>query len=226
MIEDIKKWLIENSDKKQREFLAGLIPNSLPIIGVKTPVLRKKAKEIIKDDYELFLEECDDSSLEICLLEAYVIGTAKITKEKRASYLDIFIPKIQDWAINDGLVSSLKCIKKDYHFWFEYLLKYQDSSKEFEVRFLLITLMSYFLTDEYIDLVIDVVKRVKVNAYYAKMGLAWFLATALAKQETKIIELLEEGLFDKEVMAMTISKIRQSFRISPQIKEDVLKYKI
>lgn len=225
MIEDIKKWLIENSDNKLSEFSSSLIPNSLQIIGVKIPVLRNKAKEIIKGDYELFLKECDDSSLEICLLEAYVIGTAKMTKEKRALYLDKFIPKIQDWAVNDGLVSSLKCIKNDYQFWFHYLLKYQDSSKEFEVRFLLITLMSYYLTDEYIDLTIEVVKKVKVNAYYSKMGLAWFLATALAKQEVKIIALLEECLFDKEVITMTISKIRQSFRISDEMKEYVLKYK-
>lgn len=225
MIEEIKKWIKDNSSNKLQSFSNGLIPNSAPIYGVKIPILRQKAKEICKTDFESFLKECDKSSLEITLLEAYVIAQAKMSFEQRTKYLDDFVPHIGDWAVNDGLVSSLKCIKKDLASWYQYILKYQFSIEEFEVRFLCIVLMSYYLVDDYIDNVLNLLKTLQYNGYYAKMGVAWLLATSMAKYETKTLKLLEEYKFDKEIINMTISKIRQSFRVSDETKDYVLKFK-
>ena len=122
MIEQIEKILISKATKRQQTFSGSLIPNALPILGVKTPEIRLLAKQIIKGDFRLFLNKCEPKTFEMQLLKGYVIAEAKMDINEKLNYLDQFIPTITDWAVNDGLSSALKCCKKYSKEMFNYLL--------------------------------------------------------------------------------------------------------
>lgn len=221
MIEDIKRYLEENANNNYKEFSSKLIKTKYSILGIKTPILRDLAKRIAKDDYKLFLEENDYSCYELVLLEAFVIGKAKMNNEELFYYLDRFIPLIDNWAVHDGLVSSLKITNKIKEEMLKYLKKYITSKKEYEVRFVAIMLMSYYLEDKYIDFDFEIISQLYIDAYYSKMGVAWFLATAAISY----FDLVYNYLFninDLELKKMTIRKLRDSYRIDNEHKEKIL----
>ncbi|MDE6414402.1 MAG: DNA alkylation repair protein [Anaeroplasmataceae bacterium] len=224
MLEEIKKRLSELATPKTQSFSYKLIPNSLPILGCKFPDLRKLAKEINKGDYQVFLREYDQSSFELQLLYSYVISSAKMSIEERIEYLRKFVPTVQDWAVCDGLISSLKCSKKYPKEMLKFILEYQNSHKEFEVRFLAEMLMAYYLTPEYVSEAVKIIYTLDIKEYYAKMGVAWFIATLMIDYKEYAIEFLKT-IEDPVVIKMAIRKIRDSYRISKEIKEEVLFYK-
>lgn len=224
MLEDIIIQLKELSSEKIQDFSKKLIPTDLPILGVRVPDLRKLAKEIAKKDYMAFLEECDDRYLELQMLKGYVIGSAPMAFEKRIAYLKEFVPQIKDWAVCDGLVSSLKCTKKNYDAMLEYILSYKDSHNEFEVRFLAVMLMNYYLTPNYVSMAVDVILQLDIEKYYAKMGVAWFIATLMIEYSELAFQALEQ-IEDAKTIQLTIRKVRDSYRIPAEIKERILFYK-
>lgn len=224
MIETIKKRLFELSTSQTKNFSTKLIPNSLPILGCKYPVIRKLAKEISKGEYLLFLKEYDASSFELQLLYAFVLSICNMKIEDKIEYLTEFVPTIQDWAVCDGLVSSLKCTKKYPNEMLQFILRYQDSHHEFEVRFLTEMLMTYYLTIENMDKAIEVVLTLDIHAYYAKMGVAWFIASLMTISKNKALDVLK-NLNDPITVRMAIQKVRDSYKVSKEIKEEVLFYK-
>lgn len=95
-----------------REFTKKLIPNEPDILGVRIPVLRQLAKEIIKDEPLTFLAEVENRYFEETQLEGFVIGMMKMPAEERIPYVEAFIPKIRNWSVCDGFCSALKDAKK------------------------------------------------------------------------------------------------------------------
>lgn len=224
MLKEVKEYIINNSSDKVANFNNRIIKTGLPMYGIKTPVLRSLAKEISKSDYKKFLDECDNSSYEITLLEGFVIGQAKMSLEDRFYYMDRFILKIDNWAVHDGFVSSLKFTKKNLDEMYNYVLKYVSSNKEYESRFVSVMLMSYYINDEYISKDFEIISKLNIDDYYAKMGVAWFLATAAAKYSDMVYEFLKKEE-DSELIKMTIRKIRDSYLIDQEFKDEVLKLK-
>ena len=191
MIDEIKIRLDELKTIDYKNFSNKLIKTKLTILGIKTPILRDMAKDIAKNNYKDFLDNNDYSSYEITLLEAFVIGYAKMDLDERFKYLDKFIPLIDNWAIHDGFVSTLKFSNKNKEEVFNYLLKYINSNKEFEQRFVSIMLMSYYLCDEYIEKAFEIIRKIQAKEYYSKMGIAWFLATASIKYKDRVYDYLK-----------------------------------
>ena len=224
MLENIIIQLKELSSEKIKVFSEKLIPTELPIMGVRVPDLRKLAKEIAKKDYMTFLEECDESYLELQMLKGYVIGIAAMPFEKRIAYLKKFVPQIKDWAVCDGLVSSLKCTKKNYDAMLEYILTYKESHNEFEVRFLAVMLMNYYLIPNYVSQAVNIILQLDIEKYYAKMGVAWFIATLMIDYPELAFQALEE-IEDAKTIQLTIRKVRDSYRIPAELKEKILFYK-
>ncbi len=224
MIEIIQDQLNAMATVKIKEFNERIIFTPLPKLGVKIPDLRMLAKKIVKGDYLAFLEECDESSFEMKFLEGVVIATAPLPLETKFEYLDRFIPTIRDWAIHDGLVSSLKCSRRYPKEMLNYILKYRNSNQEFEVRFVAVMLMTYYLKDEYVQEAFDIVKCLNLSTYYAKMGVAWFIATAIINYQELALDFLKETK-DAELITMCIRKIRDSYRVNDDIKNKVLEFK-
>lgn len=225
MIEELKNQLKSLATDNILKYNQRLIPNTLPVYGVKIPLLRGLAKKVNQGDFRLFLKECDGSSFELQMLEGYVIASAKMPLEERLTYLKAFVPKIQDWAVCDGLVSSLKTTKQYKDEMLNFIALFKDSKNEFEVRFVAVMLMCYYLEDTYVTTAYAWIQELYTKEYYAKMGIAWFIATLMIQYPDLAKAYLADSKHDPFIISKSISKIRESYRIPQQIKDEVLFYK-
>lgn len=206
--------LFKYADVEYKTFHKKLIPNvsEEKIIGVRIPQLRKIAKCLDNDDFGWdYYEEI--------MLHGFYIGYKKLDLPQRLNMLDEFIPKIDNWAVCDCVCSTLKFVKKNQAEFLDFLQKYMYSDKEYDVRFAVITLMDYYLDDEYIDYTLNYLKNIRSDYYYVNMGAAWAFCTAFPKYKDKVLPLLENRQLSSEIHNMTISKIRDSYRVDKETKE-------
>ena len=224
-MEDIRKKLFESQDLKFKEFHSSLCPNVDKIIGVRTPKLKEIAKQIAKENYEEFLQNAQDEYYEELVLQGLVIGYAKISIEDTFKYLEEFVPKINSWAVCDVTCANLKITKKYMEEMWNFLEKYINSKKEYEIRFALVMYLDYFLTDEYIDDILRKIDKITNKEYYVQMAIAWLVSIEYIKQKEKTEVFLQNNKLDKFTQNKSIQKICESYRVSNEDKEKVRKYK-
>ena len=225
---NIKEILLSHKDSKYSEFSSGLIPGENTIIGVRLPVLRKIAKEIAKGDFWDYLENsCNDMCyFEEIMLKGMVIGNLKVEDSVFWHLVDKFVPLINNWSVNDSFCAGLKRTASQLDYTWEFLQKYLDSKKEFELRFGIVMLMDYFLVKDYALKAISLVASRSHEGYYAKMAIAWFMATAYAKFPEYTINALNNRKFDDWTYNKTIQKMLESNRIGTEEKSVLRKMKI
>ena len=216
--QDIRAYLEEHAEEKYREFNASLIPGSAPILGVRVPKLRDLAKRLAREDWRTYLKEARDESYEELSLQAFVIGYAKADIDELLEYAAAFIPKIQDWSVNDGFCATFKIARKHRERVWEFLMQYKDSPNEFEQRVVAVMLMDHFLEEGYMERVFKVWDELKHDGYYRKMGVAWGVATAYAKFPAETHAFLLENHLDDFTYNKAIQKMLESYRITPEQK--------
>lgn len=219
--EEIRKKLFELADEKYKKFHSNLCPNTNNIIGVRVPVLRNLAKEIIKGDYRSYLKNVKNDYYEEIMLQGMIIGLSKMDFNETCKELVCFIPKIDNWAICDTIAASLKITKKNQKEMLEFLKPYLKSNKEFELRFAIVMLLDFYITEEYIDYVLNVLNNIKHEAYYVKMAIAWTLQVAFVKYEDKTMKLLKENNIDDWTYNKALQKIIESYRVDEKIKQRI-----
>lgn len=198
----------------QASFSSSLTPNCKPMLGVRLPELRKIAKEIAKEDYKGFLEECPDIYFEYETLQAYVLGYAKDDIETILFYADRFLPKIKDWSVNDSFCQNFSIARKYPERVFSWLMEYAKKEEEFPQRVVAVLLMSHFLVPEYIDRVLAVMDMLQYDGYYTKMGVAWCVATAYAKFPRETAQYLEKNKLQDWTYNKAIQKMCESYRVA------------
>ena len=225
---DIKEILLSHKDSKYSEFSSGLIPGENAIIGVRLPVLRKIAKEIAKGDFRDYLENsCNNMCyFEEVMLKGMVIGYLKVEDMDYWKLVSDFVPLINNWSVNDSFCAGLKRTTTQLDFAWEFLQKYLNSEKEFELRFGIVMLMDYFLVENYADIAIETVASKCHDGYYAKMAIAWFMATAYAKFSKQTLNALKNRKFDDWTYNKSIQKMLESNRIGAEEKSVLRKMKI
>ena len=189
--------------------------------GISIPELKKFAKQIASEDYRELLDNNRFETFELKLLHAFVLGYAKDDIEVLLKYFEYFVPYVDDWAINDALCQSFKITRKYPEIVWNFLRQYQNSEKEFESRVVSVMMLSHYLTDEYILKVVGVLDKINADRYYAQMGIAWAIATIMAKYPAICLEYLQskECHLNKNTYNKAIRKITESLRISDEIKE-------
>lgn len=223
MKQEIKKELQNLADTKYKEFHKGLCPGTENIIGVRVPVLREYAKKLSKK-YEIddLLENIDDEYYEEIMLQGMLIG---LKKDKEISYIlaDIekFVPKIDNWAICDTFCAGLKITKKNLNKMWEFLQKYVKSSKEFEIRFGVVMILDYYITESYLDRNFKIFDSIKSDKYYVQMAVAWAVSICLIKFYDKTIEYLNKCKLDKFTYNKALQKAIESYRITNEQKEEL-----
>lgn len=225
---DIKRELEKLSDEKYAQFSRKSCPDTdRKILGIRIPMLRKMAKQIVKNDYaQEVLKQLNGDCFEEIILKGLIIGYLKIDIVEKLPYIKEFIPQIDSWAICDTFCPTLKVKENDLNNVWNFILPYLNSEKEFEVRFAVIMMLDYFLIDEYIDEVIVKLDQVCHEGYYAKMAISWCLAEIGIKYNEKLMKyLLEENNLDQFTYNKTLQKMRESFRIDANQKEILKKMK-
>lgn len=215
---DIGILLSEHKDEKYRDFQYKLIPNAKNIIGVRVPILRKIAKEIVKGDWKNFLEKRNKETYEEIMLEGYVIGYGKMSIDEALKYLENFIPKIDNWAICDSSINTFKFTLKNKEKVYEFIRPYLVSEKEFVVRFAVIMLLTFYIDDQYIDEILEIMGKISNKAYYVQMAVAWTISVCYVKFSFKTEEFLVKNLLDDFTHNKSIQKIKESFRVAEKDK--------
>ena len=224
-MDSIKEQLFKLQDKKYQELQSKIIPNidSSTIIGVRTPEIKKLAKEVVKGDYKPFLEELPHKYYDENQLHAFIISEIK-DYDECIKYINEFLPYIDNWATCDTLIP--KVFKKNPDKLIIEVKKWIKSKDTYTIRYGIGTLMRFYLNDEFKEEYLKLVSKITSNEYYVNMMIAWYYATALAKQYDSTIKYIESNKLDTWVHNKTIQKAIESYRITEQQKEYLRTLKI
>ena len=226
MIEEITAKLYDLTEEDFRVFNSKLLPGVTRILGVCLPAMRKLAKKTAKGDFRSYLEEAHekitaDSIHEEIMMQGLVIGYAKMERDEYRKYLDEFVPKISNWSVCDSCVNGFKFMRNDPEYWFDYLKIYRDSKEEFELRFMIAAMMNHFVDEDHIDEILSICNEIHHDGYYVKMAVAWTLQVCYVKFPEKTSRLLENNGMDDFTHNKAIQKIRESYRVSREEKEEL-----
>lgn len=216
---DLRDKLFELSDDKFKTFHSRLCPNTDNIIGVRLPLLRQLAKEIAKGDWRNFLSNSKEEYYEEILINGLVIAYAKCDVEERLNYIESFVPKIDNWAICDSFCNTLKFVNKNKEIMWEFIQPYLKSYNEFEIRFAVVIILNYYITEDYIDLVLKTLDNIKHDGNYVKMAIAWAISMCFVKFEEKTMAYLKDNSLDDFTYNKSLQKICESLRVDKNTKE-------
>lgn len=223
---NLTEKLFSLQDKKYREFHLNLVPgyDSERIIGVRTPELRKTAKELIKSgESDALLTALPHRYHEENQLHSFIISDIK-DFDRALAETERFLPYIDNWATCDQLRPKIFAKHKDELL--EKIKVWIGSAQTYTVRFGIEMLMTYFLDESFRPEQLDMVAQLRSQEYYINMMTAWYFATALAKQYDSAVRIIEEKKLDAWTHNKTIQKARESFRISDEQKEYLKSLKI
>ncbi len=215
---DIRKRLFEMQDIKYREFHSKLMPTVAKerVIGIQVPKIRKLAKKIaFTPDACEFAKDLPHQYYEENNLHAFVISEIKDFK-KCIYELERFLPYIDNWATCDSL--RPKCFKSNTDRLLKYIYKWIDSDKPYTVRFGVEMLMVYYLDDGFKEEYLHTVSKIRSEEYYVNMMIAWYFATALAKQYDASVRILESRTLSPWLHNKAIRKAIESHRITEEQK--------
>ena len=215
--EEIRQKLFENMDEKYQSFHSKLIPNipSETVIGVRTPVLRKLAKEAYLDGYDEFLADLPHKYYDENQLHFFIVGMIK-DYDACIKRVEEFLPYVDSWAVCDQ--AGFKQFEPHKSELLEKIRLWITSEHTYTIRFAVNMLMKFYLDDDFDEEYPKMVSAVKNDDYYAKMVVAWYFATALAKQYDSIIPYIEEHRLEEWTHRKAIQKAIESYRITDEQK--------
>lgn len=224
-MDTIKEYLLSQQDIKYRDFTLPLIPNvdKNSFIGVRLPVIKKFAKELDNKTKSEFISSLPHKYHEENVLHSLILSSIK-DYDELINKVNIFLPYVNNWAVCDSICN--KYLVKHKPALLKEIYKWLKSEELYRVRYAVKCLMSYYLDEDFKEEHIARVQEVKLDDYYVKMMIAWYLATGLAKQYYAFIKVIEEKRFDKETHNKAIRKAIESFRVSDEHKEYLKTLKI
>ena len=211
--------LMALKDDAYREFQAKLVPN-IPketILGVRTPDLRKIAKEVFaSSDREAFLSNLPHRYYEENLIHFFVISMIKDFDEC-VQAVEGFLPYVDCWPVSDQ--ATPKAFAKNHQKLLPHVRKWIASDHVYTARFGIRMLMNEYLGEDFQPEYPKLVASKKSDEYYLNMMSAWYFATALAKRYEDIVPCFEDRRLDEWVHKKAIQKALESYRVTEEHKE-------
>ncbi len=218
MIHQIRETLFSMQDIPYRDFQSKLIPSVAKeaFIGVRTPDLRKYAKQLAKEkDVEVFLRDLPHKYFDEYQLHAFILQEIK-DFDRCMEETERFLPYVDNWATCDQCAP--KAFRKRRAELLEHIRVWLRSEHTYTIRFGIGKLMQLFLDEEFSPEYPELVAQIRSNEYYVNMMIAWYFATALAKQYTATLPFIEENRLDPWTHNKAIQKAVESYRITPEQK--------
>jgi len=216
--DEIKSALFQLQDRPYRDFQCKLIPTvgRDTVIGVRTPELRRLAKQFVKrEDVRGFLDVLPHLYFDENQLHAFIVSEIK-DFERCINEVCRFLPFVDNWATCDQL--SPKIFKKHRQELLAHIREWIDSGHTYAVRFAVGMLMQHFLDEDFDPAYPELVAGIRSDEYYINMMVAWYFATALAKQYEATLPFIEERRLDNWTHNKAIQKSIESRRIAPEQK--------
>lgn len=214
----IQDQLFAMQDLQYRDFQSRLLPtvDKEKIIGVRTPQLRGFAKQFEKTpEAEVFLKELPHTYYEEDNVHGFLIERIR-DYDRLVEELDRFLPYVDNWATCDMM--SPKIVKKYPEQFLARIKGWLGSGHTYTVRFAIGMLMSFYLDENFKEEYLELVSGIRSEEYYVNMMIAWYFATALAKQYDAAIPYLQERRLDPWSHNKTIQKAVESYRITKEQK--------
>lgn len=208
------------ADSAYQAFMTHLLPGvEGRILGIRMPLLRAYAKQILQGDWRGYLTHRSDASHEEVLVRGLMIAQAKMDLAERFTWVRQYIPRIYSWALCDSFCSALKTARTHPGEWWSFLQPYFQSRSEYELRFAVVMSMLYFQDDAIIDDVLAKYAAIRHEGYYVKMAVAWAVSVAYLEYPEKVMTYLAGNALDRETHRLAIRKMCESSRISPARKK-------
>lgn len=223
--EKFLKYLDDNSEIEYQKFHWKLVKTGSKVRGIRTPLLRKIAKEISKGNADSFLKLVKPNSYEERIIYGLVITNKNEKLEDLIDNIDRFTEMIDNWAICDLVASSLKQIKKEPDLGLVLINKYLKNNNPWIIRFGLVLLLSHYVNKEYVNTCLNYSNEVTSDHYYVKMANAWLISICYIKFPDITNKFLLNTKIDNWTFNKGIQKIRESSRISKEDKERLNKLK-
>ena len=224
--ENVRARLFALKDEKFAEFTRKLIPNVAPekVIGVRAPLLRAYAKELFASAAEKeFFDDLPHVYLEENTLHGLLVSNLKDPAEI-LDRLDAFLPFVDNWATCDTI--SPKHLAKNRELLAKKALEWLASEKTYTVRFGVNMFMQFFLGENFNAAYAERIAAIRSDEYYVRMGVAWYFATALAKNYDETLPFITDGRLDAQTHNKAIQKATESFRVTVEHKAELRRYKI
>lgn len=225
-VEDIRTHLLSLRDAEYKTFCSALIPTVDPetVIGIRTPVLRKYAQRLAKEGgAAAFLASLPHVYYEENNLHAFLIERIG-DFEQTVAALETFLPYVDNWATCDSM--SPKLLGKHPEALLPKIWEWMDSAHTYTVRYAIGLLMRFYL-DEHFNLEQPArIAAIRSDEYYINMMIAWYFATALAKQYDAILPYITERRLPVWTHNKTIQKAVESYRITSEQKTLLRAYRI
>jgi len=204
--------LFRYSDENYKKFHSSLCPNNDKdiFIGIRIPVLRKYAKELLKENKSVYyiLENVNNYYYEEVMLKGMLISLCDLSIEEKFKITQEFIPK-----------------KSDEEKVWNFINRYKNSNKEFEKRFFIVMILTHFINENYIDEIIKLLDNIECDKYYVQMAIAWLISIAYVKYKEKTEKYLKKSKLSNFTYNKAIQKIIESLRVSKEDKERLKKMK-
>ena len=216
-----REELFSQGEEEYKKFHEKLLCSELPVIGLRVPFLRKTAAKIAKKDGIGFLGVCGKDTYEERLLYGLVAAAMPVSYEAFLPYCDSYTETmVENWAHCDVFCSSIKKkLKGHEEEFFQYIEKYLRSENPWAVRVGIIMMLSHYLTPEYLEETLRRVDAIHSEQYYVRMGQAWLLATAWAKDREVCEAYLSRHHLDDWTFHKFIQKACESSRVSKEDKK-------
>lgn len=219
-------YLFTLKDETYRLFHLKLLKNNnIKNIGVRTPELKRIAKEISKGNYLSFIECITHKYYEEDVIYGLILGYIKIDLDSKEELIDKFVPFINNWATNDLVCANMKVFKKEQEKGLLLIYRYLESDNSWIVRFGIVLLLDFYINDNYIDKVLLICKNIKHSDYYVLMAISWLISICYIKYPEKTLQLLKQGCLADFIHNKAIGKIIESKRVNKNEKAALKKFK-
>lgn len=217
MTPELRRWLVQQVDEDYRSFQHKLLPGVENYLGVRLPVLKKKAAQLAKGNWQQELD-CDDQTFEEQMLRAMTIGRLQLPPQQLMVMVEEFVPCIDNWAVCDSFCAALRG-KMQYKSEFLHTIKrFVLSKRPFEVRFAAVMLLMYYNQPQDLPTSFALYARMQTTDYYAWMSIAWGYSVFAATDFAATLQAMEQAELPGNVWNKALQKMRESRRISPQQK--------
>ncbi|MBO4695475.1 MAG: DNA alkylation repair protein [Clostridia bacterium] len=219
---EFEKYLLSLSNPKKAIFEKKIVNTNQEVLGIPTPTLRLMAKQIFKGNYLSYINNNPCLNYEEFIIIGLIISLIKDEKAQ-IEYLDNYLPKCDSWAHTDSLKFYIN--KKNMDTWFNYAKDSLKSKYTYKRRCGILVFFKLIETD-YLKEIFTLLEEMKdEEEYYVNMCIAWFICDAFIKRRDDTLEYLSTTSLQKFTVNKAISKCRDSFRVSKEDKELLLKYK-
>lgn len=221
-VNELIKYLKSIANERHRDFSLTITPTNMQLLGVSFPELNVIAKSISKGNYREFLEIKINNIFELEILKGYVIANIKDVTEYR-DYFERFIKTIDNWAVCDTFLAMSKVIEKDRTYYFSRCKELIKEDNEFLNRVGFVVLLDYFIDDEHIDELYDMINGYNTEKYYSMMALGWLISYIFIKYPDRTFEYMKTCTISKDILKIAVSKIRDSRRVDDKYKNKLKK---